>query len=75
MNPLSNMGQLVYVLNALGDVDRLLVELQLKAKAELAESSKAELALLNLRLQLRRSLDEGFGVFGNEEGVAIDELQ
>lgn len=66
MNPLSNMRQLVYVLNALYDVDRLLVELQLKAKDELAETEKVERALLNLRLQLRRSLDEGFGVFGNE---------
>lgn len=66
MNPLSNMRQLVYVLNALCKVDYLLADLRLNAKNELAESEKAELALLKLRLQLRRSLDEGFGVFGNE---------
>lgn len=74
MNPLSNMRQLVYVLNALWKVDCLLADLQLSAKDELAESKKAELALLKLRLQLRRSLDDGFGVFGREEGVVIDEL-
>lgn len=74
MNPLSNMRQLVYVLNALYNVDCLLADLRLNAKNELAESEKAELALLKLRLQLRRSLDEGFGVFGNEEGVVIDEF-
>lgn len=74
MNPLSNMRQLVYVLNALWKVDCLLADLQRSAKDELAESKKAELALLKLRLQLRRSLDDGFGVFGREEGVVIDEL-
>lgn len=61
-------------MNALWEVERLLLEWQIKAEDELAESSKAELALLKLRLQLRRSLDEGFGVFGNKEGVVIDEL-
>lgn len=66
MSQLSDMQQLIYVLNALCDVERLLVELQLKAKDELAESEKAELTLLNLRLQLRRSIDEWFGVFGDE---------
>lgn len=66
MNPLSNMRQLVYVLNALCDVDRLLVELQLKAKDELAESEKAEYALLTLRLAIRKGIAEGFGVFGDE---------
>ena len=74
MNPLSNMRQLVYVMDALWEVDRLLLEWQLSAKDELSESSKAELALLKLRLQLRRSLDDGFGVFGREEGVVIDEF-
>jgi len=66
MSQLSDMQQLIYVLNALCDVERLLVELQLKAKDELEESEKAELTLLNLRLQLRRSIDEWFGVFGDE---------
>ena len=65
MNPLSNMKQLVYVLNALCKADCLLADLQLKAKDELAEPEKAERALLNLRLQLRRSLNEGFD-FGDE---------
>lgn len=74
MNPLSNMRQLVYVMDALWEVDRLLLEWQLEAKDELSESSKAERALLNLRLQLRRSLDEGFGAFDNGEGVVIDEF-
>lgn len=74
MNPLSNLRQLVYVMDALWEVERLLLEWQLEAKDELSESSKAERALLNLRLQLRRSLDEGFGVFGREEGVVIDEF-
>lgn len=74
MNPLSNMRQLVYVMNALCKVDYLLTDLQLSAKDELAESKKAELALMKLRLQLRRSLDDGFGVFGREEGAVIDEL-
>ena len=53
-------------MDALWEVERLLLKWQIEAKDELAESSKAERALLNLRLQLRRSLDEGFGVFGNE---------
>lgn len=66
MNPLSNVRQLVYVLNALCEVERLLVELQHKAKDELAESEKAERALLILRLELRKGIAEGFGVFGNE---------
>lgn len=66
MNPLSDMQQLVYVLNALFSIDCFITDLQLQAKDKLAESDKAELALLKLRLQLRRSLDEGFGVFGNE---------
>jgi hypothetical protein len=74
MNPLSSLRQLVYVMDALWEVERLLLEWQIEAKDELAESSKAELALLKLRLQLRRSLDEGFGVFGNQEGVVIDEF-
>ena len=74
MNPLSNMRQLVYVMDALWEVDRLLLEWQLEAKDELSESSKAELALLKLRLQLRRSLEDGFGVFGREEGVVLDEF-
>lgn len=74
MNPLSNLRQLVYVMDALWEVERLLLEWQLEAKDELSESSKAERALLNLRLQLRRSLDDGFDVFGREEGVVIDEF-
>lgn len=74
MNPLTNLRQLVYVMDALWEVERLLLEWQITAKDELVESSKAELALLKLRLQLRRSLDEGFGVFGNKEGVVIDEF-
>ena len=68
MNPLSNMQQLVYVVNALFSIDCFITDLQLQAKDKLSESEKAERALLNLRLQLRRSLDEGFGAFGNEEG-------
>ena len=71
MNPLSNMQQLVYVLNAFCKVDCLLADLQLQAKDKLAETEKVERALLNLRLQLRRSLDEGFGVFG--DGGETDE--
>ncbi len=74
MNPLSNTRQLAYVLNALCKVDCLLADLQLQAKDELAESEKAVRALLNLRLGLRKGIAEGFGVFGNEEGVVIDEL-
>lgn len=74
MNPLSSLRQLVYVMDALWEVERLLLEWQITAKDELSESSKAELALLKLRLQLRRSLDDGFGVFGNGEGVVIDEF-
>ena len=66
MNPLSNMRQLVYVLNALCKVDYLLADLQLQAKDELEETEKAERALLNLRLGLRRGLADGFGVFGDE---------
>lgn len=66
MNPLSNMQQLVYVLNALFSIDCFITDLQLQAKDKLAETEKVDRALLNLRLQLRRSLDEGFGVFGNE---------
>lgn len=66
MNPLSNMRQLVYVLNALFSIDCFITDLQLQAKDKLAETEKVDRALLNLRLQLRRSLDEGFGVFGNE---------
>lgn len=66
MNPLSDMRQLVYVLNALFSIDCFITDLQLQAKDKLAETEKVERALLNLRLQLRRSLDEGFGVFGNE---------
>ena len=73
-NAISSLRQLIYVMNALWEVEHLLLEWQIKAEDELAESSKAELALLKLRLQLRRSLDEGFGVFGNKEGVVIDEL-
>lgn len=66
MNPRSNMQQLVYVLNALFSIDCFITDLQLQAKDKLAETEKVDRALLNLRLQLRRSLDEGFGVFGNE---------
>lgn len=66
MNPRSNMQQLVYVLNALFSIDCFITDLQLQAKDKLAETEKVERALLNLRLQLRRSLDEGFGVFGDE---------
>ena len=66
MNPLSNMQQHVYVVNALFSIDCFITDLQLQAKDKLAETEKVERALLNLRLQLRRSLDEGFGVFGNE---------
>lgn len=66
MNPLSDMQQLVYVLNALFSIDCFITDLQLQAKDKLAETEKVERALLNLRLQLRRNLDEGFGVFGNE---------
>lgn len=66
MNPLSNMRQLVYVMNALCKADCLLADLQLSAKDELAESEKAERALVNLRLELRRGIADGFGVFGNE---------
>lgn len=71
MNPLSNMRQLVYVLNALCKVDCLLADLQLQAKDELAESEKAEHALVNLRLELRRGIADGFGVFG--DGGETDE--
>ena len=60
------MRQLVYVLNALFSIDCFITDLQLQAKDKLAETEKVERALLNLRLQLRRSLDEGFGVFGDE---------
>lgn len=66
MNPLSNTRQLVYVVNALFSIDCFITDLQLQAKDKLAETEKVDRALLNLRLQLRRSLDEGFGVFGNE---------
>lgn len=66
MNPLSNMRQLVYVLNALWEVDHLLLEWQFKAKDELAESDQAERALLNLRLELRKGIAEGFSVFGDK---------
>lgn len=66
MNPLSNMRQLVYVLNALFSIDCFITDLQLQAKDKLAETEKVDRALLNLRLQLRRSLDDGFGVFGDE---------
>lgn len=68
MNALSNMQQFIYALYALYKVDCLLEDMQLSAKDELAETDKAERALANLRLELRRSLDEGFGVFGDEEG-------
>lgn len=71
MNPLSNMRQLVYVLNALCKVDFLLADLQLQAKDELEESEKAERALVNLRLELRRGIADGFGVFG--DGGETDE--
>ena len=66
MNPLSNLRQLVYVLNTLWEVDCLLLEWQFKAKDELAESELAERALLNLRLELRKGIAEGFGVFGDK---------
>ena len=66
MNPLSNMRQLVYVQNTLWEVDCLLLEWQFKAKDELEESGKAERALLNLRLELRKGIAEGFGVFGDK---------
>lgn len=66
MNPTSKVRQLVYVLNSLFSIDCFITDLQLQAKDKLAESELAERALLNLRLQLRRSLDEGCGVFGDE---------
>ena len=66
MNPLSNVQQRVYVVNALFSIDCFITDLQLQAKDKLAETEKVERALLNLRLQLRRSLDEELGVFGNE---------
>nr|DAE89861.1 MAG TPA: hypothetical protein [Caudoviricetes sp.] len=66
MNPVSNLRQLVYVMNALCKVDCLLADLQLKAKDELAESEKAERALLILRLELRKGIADGFGIFGDE---------
>lgn len=66
MNPISKVRQLVYVLNALWEAEYVLLEQQTKAKDDLAESELAERALLNLRLQLRRSLNEGFDVFGDE---------
>lgn len=66
MNPTSDMRQLVYVLNALFSVDCLLNELRLSAKDKLAETEKAERALLNMRLELRRGIDDGFGVFGDK---------
>lgn len=66
MNPVSNMRQLVYVLNAVYEADRLLADLQLRAKDELSESEKAERALLILRLELRKGIAEGFGIFGDE---------
>ena len=66
MNPISKVRQLVYVLNALWEAECVLLEQQTKAKDDLAESELAERALLNLRLQLRRSLAEGCGVFGDE---------
>lgn len=69
MNPRSDMQQLVYVVNSLFSIDCFITDLQLQAKDKLAETEKAERALANLRLELRRSLDEGFGVFGDEEGV------
>ena len=72
MNPLSNVRQLVYVMNALFSIDCFITDLQLQAKDKLAETKKVDRALLNLRLQLRRSLDEGFGVFG--DGGETDEL-
>lgn len=71
MNPLSNMQQLVYVLNSLFSIDCFITDLQLQAKDKLTETEKVDRALLNLRLQLRRSLNEGFGVFG--DGGETDE--
>lgn len=71
MNPTSKVQQLVYVVNSLFSIDCFITDLQLQAKDKLAESELAERALLNLRLQLRRSLDEGFGVFG--DGGETDE--
>lgn len=71
MNPRSNMQQLVYVVNSLFSIDCFITDLQLQAKDKLAETEKVERALLNLRLQLRRSLDEEFGVFG--DGGETDE--
>ena len=65
-NAISNLRQLVYVLNALWEVERLLLEWQFKAQDELAESELAERALLNLRLELRKGIAEGFSVFGDE---------
>lgn len=66
MNPKREVQQLVYVVNSLFSIDCFITDLQLQAKDKLAETEKVDRALLNLRLQLRRSLDEGFGVFGNE---------
>ena len=68
MNPRSNMQQLVYVVNSLFSIDCFITDLQLQAKDKLAETEKVERALLNLRLQLRRSFDEWLGVFAPEEG-------
>lgn len=66
MNPVSKMRQLFFAMNALCKIDCFLADLQLQAKDEFEESEIVERALLNLRLQLRRSLNEGFGVFGDE---------
>lgn len=71
MNLSSDKQQLVYVVNSLFSIDCFITDLQLQAKDKLAETEKVERALLNLRLQLRRSLDEGFGVFG--DGGETDE--
>lgn len=67
MNPRSDMQQLVYVVNALFSIDCFITDLQLKAKDKLAETEKVERALLNLRLELRRGIADGFGVFGEKD--------
>ena len=58
MNPLSNMRQLVYVLNALFSIDCFITDLQLQAKDKLAETEKVERALAWYGTELHRSEKE-----------------
>lgn len=60
------MQQLVFALNALHKLDRLLADLQVQAKDELAESGIAERALLDMRLAIQRGIYEGLGISGNK---------